>query len=392
YSEQPTYITFPTDISWKSKESEHFTAVFRDGREDLAVKVLNAAEKAHNTLTPIFPEGPGHTWILIADFRDSLNGYALNFPYSHIVFYAAPPNPGGQLGNSDDWIYSVVLHEYVHILHIYPASGIWKLLRTVFGTWVVPNGMMPSHLHEGLATFLETHETQGGRGRGTVFSMYQRMAVEEKVWGNSFAPLDLMDGSATRWPYGTSPYFFGSKLYEELWNKKGKQGVHDLTSAYSSNWPYFINTPLEDTYQVDYPTLWSNLFEKERLKSQEEIAQIKKETLSKLTYLTQSRSFKGGLTLSPDKTQVALVVETPREMAHIRTWNIATRKSEILVDIGDSAFSDLCWIKGKTSEKIFYITSSNKNAYVVNELFSIDLQTKKTTPLKIGEEPLNHVH
>ena len=97
FSEQPTYITFPSDISWKSQSSTHFTAVFREGREALAVKVLSAAEKAHTVLTPIFPEGPGHTWIVVADFKDSLNGYALNFPYSHIVFFASPPSPGGQV-------------------------------------------------------------------------------------------------------------------------------------------------------------------------------------------------------------------------------------------------------------------------------------------------------
>lgn len=391
-AEQPTYITFPSDISWKSQESSHFTAVFREGRENLAIKVLNAAEKAHSVLKPIFPEGPEKTWIVIADFKDSLNGYALNFPYSHIVFFASPPSPDGQLTNLDDWIYSVILHEYVHILHIYPASGVWKLMRTIFGSWVVPNGMMPSHLHEGLATFLETEKTKGGRGRGTLFSMYQRMAVEEKVWGKSFAPLDLLDGSSTRWPYGASPYFFGYRLYKELWSQKGQQGIYNLTLSYSSNWPYFINSPVEEVFGTDYPNLWNSIFDKGQKESEKEIVQIKETQLNSLNYLTSNRSYKGGLKLSPDKTRVAYVAETASELSAIYVLDLNTRKTEKITTIHDSAFHNLCWLGNSGNEKLIYISSAPKWGYAVNELFEWDFKTQKSTVLKLETGKLAHIH
>ena len=392
FAEQPSYITFPSDVSWKSQASLHFTAVFREGKEELALKVLSAAEKAHRTLAPIFPEGPKQTWIVIADFKDSLNGYALNFPYSHIVFFASPPTAGTQLASLDDWIYSVILHEYVHILHIYPASGLWKALRTVFGTWVVPNGMMPSHLHEGLATFFETEKTQGGRGSSAIFSMYRRMAVEEKVWGKSFVPLDLLDGSSIRWPFGASPYFFGYELYKELWNRKGQQGIYDLTLAYSSNWPYFINTPLEDVFKTDYPTLWNSIYETARTKVQTEISEIKKSELSKLNYLTSTRAFKAGVTLSPDKKKVAYVADSLDDMSGISILDLTTQKTERISGINDGSFSNLCWMGKDNSEKIIFISSSNKHGYVVNELFSFNLKTKSSLRLTTEGSPIAHVH
>jgi hypothetical protein len=391
-AEQPSYITFPSDISWKSQESSHFTAVFRSGKEDLALKVLSAAEKAHRTLAPIFPEGPEKTWIVVADFKDSLNGYALNFPYSHIVFFAAPPTAGNQLASLDDWIYSVILHEYVHILHIYPASGLWKTLRTVFGTWVVPNGMMPSHLHEGLATFFETEKTQGGRGRSAIFSMYSRMAVEEKVWGNSFAPLDLLDGSSTRWPFGASPYFFGYELYKELWERKGQKGIYDLTLAYSSNWPYFINTPLEEVFKTDYPTMWNSIYETEKTKVEAEISEIKNTQLSKLDYLTSNRLFKAGVTFSPDKKKVAYVADSLDEMSGLYILDLATQKTERVTGINDASFSNLCWLGKDDSEKIVFISPSNKFGYAVNELISFNLKTKSSLSLTIEGTPIAHVH
>ena len=392
FSEQPTYITFPSDISWKSQSSTHFTAVFRKGREALAVKVLSAAEKAHTVLTPIFPEGPGHTWIVVADFKDSLNGYALNFPYSHIVFFASPPSPGGQLASLDDWIYSVILHEYVHILHIYPASGLWKLMRTIFGTWVVPNGLMPSHLHEGLATFLETELTHGGRGRGSLFNMYRRMAVLENTWGKTFSPPDLLDGSSTRWPYGASPYFFGYQLYETLWKQKGKQGIYDLTLSYSSNFPYFINTPLEKVFKTNYPDLWAKIYDQGNEQAQIEITKIKQSQLSELNYLTSNRSFKGGLTLSPDKTKVAFVSENSQEPGTIKILDLATKKEERVTAIGDSGFSNLCWLGKDDTEQIIYISQKSDYGYEINELLAWNFKTKTTTTLSVDGKPISHVH
>jgi len=391
-AEQPSYITFPSDISWKSQESHHFTAVFREGREDLALKVLSAAEKAHSVLSPIFPEGPSQTYIVIADFRDSLNGYALNFPYSHIVFFATPPSAGSQLASLDDWIYSVILHEYVHILHIYPASGLWKLMRTIFGTWVVPNGMMPSHLHEGLATFLETEKTQGGRGRSSFFSMFRRAAVDEKIWGNYFAPLDLLDGSATRWPHGNSAYFFGYELYQELWSQKGSEGIHQLTDQYSSNLPYFISRPLEKTFGSDYPTLWSSIFEKEKNKTLGEIEQIKKDPISKLTYITENRSFKNGLVFSPDKSQIAFIAETPKEVAAIYTLDLARKKKTRITEIGDIGFPNLCWFGKTGAQKLIYISTRPQYGYALNDLFSFDLNQNKNAKINIQNKKNLRVH
>jgi len=137
---EPSYLSFPSDISWKSMESPHFHIIYREGQKEFATKTLRAAERAHTLLRPIFPDAPPVTSIVLADFNDSLNGYSLGFPYSHFVIFAAPPDSSNELSSLDNWLDSVVLHEYVHTLHLYPANGIWKWLRTIFGSTIVPNG------------------------------------------------------------------------------------------------------------------------------------------------------------------------------------------------------------------------------------------------------------
>ena len=143
----PSYITFPADIDWVTRDSEHFQLIYRRGQDAFGERVLRIAEETHRLLAPIFPDAPDKTHIVLADFHDSTNGYALNFPYSHIVLFASPPDATGALSALDDWLRSLILHEYVHILHLYPARGLWRALRAVFGTVIVPNGLMPSHLH-----------------------------------------------------------------------------------------------------------------------------------------------------------------------------------------------------------------------------------------------------
>src|SRR5262245_60347601 len=110
-SAAPGYITFPSDVDWVMRETPHFRILYRRGQDAFAERAGHAAEKAYRLLIPIFPEAPDSTWLVLADFNDSPNGYALNFPYSHIVIFAAPPESSGQLASMEDWLSSIILHE-----------------------------------------------------------------------------------------------------------------------------------------------------------------------------------------------------------------------------------------------------------------------------------------
>ena len=58
----PSYITFPSDIDWVCRDSEHFQILYRRGEAHLAERALRAAERAHQLLVPIFKETPPKTW------------------------------------------------------------------------------------------------------------------------------------------------------------------------------------------------------------------------------------------------------------------------------------------------------------------------------------------
>ncbi|NDC24509.1 MAG: hypothetical protein EBZ49_10350, partial [Proteobacteria bacterium] len=389
---EPAYLTFPSDIDWKSMDSPHFEIIYRAGQNSFALRTLKAAERAHRLLTPRFPDSPPKTYIVLADFQDSLNGYSLDFPYPHMVIFASPPESWGELSSLDGWLTSVVLHEFVHTLHLFPANGAWKWLRSIFGTWVLPNGMLPSHLHEGLATFFETHFSQGGRGRSSIFSMYGRKSVETGKDDEVVFPLDGLDGSVSKWPHGTSPYYFGYFLYENLWKKKQDRGFYDLTLNTSKNWPYFVNSPFEETYGMDLPSLWEEIRNSQKDKHAKEISHLKTTPLSKLNYLTHTQFLKRELHLAPSNKELAFVSASPEKPIRIERIDSETGFPTKAHELALSGASGLCW--NQTGETDYFVVSLSRseNFYSTHTVQVFNSDTNQTTPLQTASGQLEHVH
>lgn len=389
-AESPAYITFPSDIQWMTKDNSHFRILYRQGEDRLADRVLAAAEKAHDLLAPVFAEVPPKTWIVLADFHDSLNGYAIDFPFPHMVIFAAPPEPAGALAELDGWLSSVVLHEYVHVLHLYPANGMWSLLRSVFGAWVLPNGLMPSHLHEGLATFFETEFTRGGRGRGASFAMYRRMAVKEGVWGNQFVPLDLLEGSI-RWPQGSSPYFFGYHLYRELWNRKKTEGIRAFVEKTSRAFPYLINGPVESIYGADYPSLWADIFKKTGETTAREIKDIESRPLSDLKYLTDTHYYKWDLMASPDGSLLAYRKAHPDTGSSLEILSTRSEKENRSITLEGGRQEGGCWAQRGGKNFLVYAETESNNGYLLNAARVLNLETEASTRALHQDAPVTHV-
>jgi hypothetical protein len=389
------YITFPSDVDWVMRSSEHFDILYPRGQDSLSERTLKAAEKAHKLLDPIFPRGPRRTWIVLANFSDSTNGYAVPFPWPHMVIFAAPPGPSDQLSSFDDWLQSVVLHEYVHIRHITPASGLWKVGRYIFGSWVVPNGLLPSHFHEGTAVLLESELLNGGRGTSPYFNMLKRMAVDSGAWGKTdFFPMYRLDGATTLWPGGTTAYFFGYELMHELWTRKGSKGIRDLTVAYSRNWPFLLDLPLIEVFGTNYSELWDLIFDRTRKETQKENAKITAQGLSSLNYLTESGFFKGHLAASPGGTLAAYKRGNPYDQVAIEIMDLRTSKVLKTIDDFGGSGEGLCWI-GSGSHDILVFpevqpalgkSSNGVRWYDVND------DIKRNIGLKDDDKPLDHVH
>src|SRR5262249_24975486 len=148
--------------------------------EPLAQRVGSVAEGAHRALVPLIGWEPAQvTEIVIADDSDAANGSAATLPYNSIRLFTTAPDDMSPLADYDDWLTELVTPESPHVLHIDNTGGLPAAANAIFGKTFAANQAQPHWIREGLAVFMESANTTGGRLRSTQFEMYLRADVLE---------------------------------------------------------------------------------------------------------------------------------------------------------------------------------------------------------------------
>ena len=198
---------------WHTLFTEHFAIHFHQGETHLAVDLAQTAEEIHALLVPWMKWEPfGRTQVVIVDPTDTANGYATTVPNNAIVLYAVQPSVDSSLDNYENWLWSIFVHEYTHILQIDMVGGLPRVARNVVGRLIVPGGVLPNWLTEGFAVYAETRFTSGGRGRSTYADMLMRAAALDGGW----PPVDIAEGYGQAWPRGNLRYLYGGRFHFEV--------------------------------------------------------------------------------------------------------------------------------------------------------------------------------
>ncbi|MCW8955400.1 MAG: hypothetical protein OQL09_00830, partial [Gammaproteobacteria bacterium] len=255
------FISFNTHainprLDWKTIESDHFYVHFAQGYLSQARQVASIAEAVHEKLVPLIHWQPQQkTHLAISDETDQPNGYAISFPFNRSVLFLSPPDEANSLEDVENWLETLIEHEYTHILHIDKASGGPNNLRSIFGRniFLFPNQFQPAWLIEGLATYIETHHDTGiGRGQSSLFRMMMREEVRHGI-----KPVDQVNLPMRRWPMGSSAYLYGVYFFQFLQQQYGQQYIDRLIENYSNNLlPFFINSNADSVFGKDLKQLW----------------------------------------------------------------------------------------------------------------------------------------
>ncbi|RME42556.1 MAG: hypothetical protein D6795_20825, partial [Deltaproteobacteria bacterium] len=262
-------------LSWRTIETPHFSIHYHDGLAEIAGRVAEVAEEVHARLTQAIKWTPqGKTQIVVLDRTDEANGSATIFPYRTIRIFVAPPTEKSALDAYDDWLRTLLLHEYTHILHLDTVHGLPRIIRYLFGNVITPNGAQPQWVIEGFATYEETMESTGGRGRATFARMMLRMAALE----GKFPPIDRAAGGYRGWPAGAIPYIFGAAFHHHLAERFGPERIADLYQAYAGRLiPYFIESNARAILGERLADLWEEWTQALRVESLETKARIEAE-------------------------------------------------------------------------------------------------------------------
>ncbi|MBX3274788.1 MAG: PD40 domain-containing protein [Sandaracinaceae bacterium] len=216
-------------MDWRTLDTPHFTIHYHVPLGVLARRVAVVAERAHTMLTDVMGyTGGRRTHIALTDGTDGANGSAIGIPFNVIRLNATAPESMTPLGDYDDWLNLLTVHEHTHIVHLDQWSGLPAFVNLLLGKVYAPNHVQPRWIVEGIATWQESQRTAGGRLRSTMFDMYLRMdALEDR-----FLDLDQLTTIADRWPHGNIWYLYGSRFIEFVADRYGREAIATISREY----------------------------------------------------------------------------------------------------------------------------------------------------------------
>jgi hypothetical protein len=257
------------ELAPRTLVTKHFRVHYPLHYEMFADALAERLEEAFGLLSRDFDWRPkGAVEVVVRSDIDQANGFAEVFPYNRIVIHAVPPAAWGFDAETDDWLRTLAIHELTHIID--ESSGVFRHLRSVFGSSAKTNPYQPTWLVEGLAVYEETRFTRSGRGRSTWSDLVLRASADAGLLeadGHTAnletdpalrVSLDRLNDGVDPWPGAHVPYLFGYVLTETLADRHGAGTPAALSKANSGHLPFAVELVAEEVIGGRYSAVWSD--------------------------------------------------------------------------------------------------------------------------------------
>lgn len=358
---------------WYTKDSKNFQIVFNAEQELLADKIIRDAERSYQALEKYFAQFPEKTILVLNDHTDLANGSAGVFPYPIINLHTAIPAYNSSIGEYGDWFYELILHEYVHILNLYPTNSMFDYLNGIFGSIARPNMLLPRWSTEGLAVALESKESNGGRLRSNYFHAYARALSLEEAWDDFRNPVELNETGIPSFPYGMRPYYFGAVYWEYLIRKKKDKAVLKFNENMAGTIPYFHNSAMKESNNLDDFQIFEKSYARLNRRALKQAKAIK--TSPRLKEETLLANYNTHLTKrSPDGSDQLVIRKTAETAYELYSLN----KDKVFLSA--DSIASYSWAPDSKSLLVSKL-STHKHIYSYFELMEYDLETKKSTSI-----------
>jgi hypothetical protein len=323
--------TTDPSIEFRVLTSPHFEIIYRKEQKELAKRYALAAEQARELLMPVFKEGPEHTIIYLQDDTDQSNGLADFLPYPHITVYPVLPSSIDSVDEYGDWAFEMILHEYTHILNMYPAHGIYRPFKYIFGTVIRPNAVLPRWYLEGLAVNLETWFSDHGRLRSTETSASARaLTLSGGFQKEDVASIN--ESSLRTWPYGSRPYLYGAWWWDQVSRDHGLPVIETWNQNFSRRLPFLLNGPVFEQTQKSPNELLSVTARALESQSQQQIDAINAAGPSTGTLIAEASGEQSIFAISPSGDKLIYGNSVPVTGGEVRL-KVRAQKNQPFQDI-----------------------------------------------------------
>jgi hypothetical protein len=241
-------------LAFRVLVTPHFRIYFHQGEDRQARRLAGIAESVREELQARTRlAAPAVTHVVLASQDDNPNGSATPFPYPTVRLAAAWPATSDLIGNTDDWLRLVFIHEYTHILQLEQARGWARVARALLGRSPLsfPNLFLPQWQIEGYATWWESRLTGRGRLHGGDAS-----AIVRERSGARTLPLDRANGGVVQWPGGNIQYLEGAWFFDSLVAQFGEEALGTLNRSTAGRIPYLSAPAFRSTFDRSVSDLW----------------------------------------------------------------------------------------------------------------------------------------
>lgn len=218
-------------LQWQTLQTPHFNIHFYQDMEPVARRVAEISEGVAARLSgPLGWTPSARTEIVLSDVSDDANGSATAIPFNTVRLFLTAPDDLSPLSQHEDWLTTLIIHEYTHVLHTDNVSGLPAIVNALLGKQWAPNHIQARFILEGIATYEESLRTRGGRLRSSIWDMQLRAdALEGRL-----VSLDQLASGPNRWPHGNIWYLYGSYLMQYVAERFGHEVLARLSAEYGS--------------------------------------------------------------------------------------------------------------------------------------------------------------
>lgn len=380
----PPWVTTDPGYRWFTLKTDNFYVHFStkgkltEERMEFACYLAGICEEVRATVavqTGAVARDKVH--LVVADFNDYYNGWATPFPSNTITIFPIPPREFKT--NDDNWVRTLILHEYFHILQLEQRRGQFDLLSWVFGRAILPNTLLPTWAVEGYAVYNETRFSNFGRLRSAEWrGMFFQSAKDKTLLG-----VDRCDGYLLqRYPADLAPYLYGGNFSQFLAKMREDKLLEKFNRTNAGQVPFLENRAAKKVFGSGFPRLWQE-WQRGLVKEVDSMLEsAQRWSTPVFTSLTSDGYDKSSPCWSKNGAEIYYVAATGKEWTAIKCLNLGTLESQVLYRgrvLGGLSRS----IDGRYLA--FTQLVVNKWGDTQSDIFLLDLTTRKKSRLTVRE-------